>query len=171
MRALLKRLDEIPESVLLLGSSGMAAFVLVTHTGAWLLRDLPPPEFAELVTRVTKVTIPTCLLLLTASGLALLNPRRRAGVLGFYGVVLSGFSIALWAWAASLLIWGLPEGRFAWSPGFLTAWNTFSAYLFRRFAIPAGVPGALYLPVLAAGATLPVDGAVGLMFFTSMAHS
>jgi hypothetical protein len=171
MRAFLKRLDDIPENVLLVGASGMAAFVLVSHTGAWLLRDLPGPEYAELVTRVTRVTIPTCLVLMGASALAIFQPQRRAGVLGFYGVVLSVFSLGLWAWAVSLVVWGLPEGRFAWTPGFLTTWNALSAYLLRRFAVPSGVPGSLYLPILAAGVTLPVDAAVGLMFFTSMANS
>jgi hypothetical protein len=162
VRSILAKLDGIPDWFLLLGSAGMAGFVMLAHGGALLLRDLAPPEQARMATSIAVFSLPLAALLLLTAGAAALKAPWRRGVLAFHGVVLAISSLATLGWAVSLLLRGIPEGNFAWTPGFLTVWVGYSFYLLGRYAVSAVWRGAVYLPVIAAGIAVPID--VGVFF-------
>ena len=171
MRSILAKLDELPDQLLLLGCAGLAAFVMVAHGGALLVRHLAPPDQAAMVTHIARYSLPLGGLVLATSIVGMLKPQWRSRILGLQGVILVLSSIALVAWASTLLVRGIPEGNFAWTPGFLTAWVCFSFYLMRRYLLPAGWSGAIYVPLVAAGITLPIDIGVLLRFLVKLASS
>jgi hypothetical protein len=67
----------------------------------------------------------------------------------------------------------IPAGNFAWTPGFLTGWVSYSAFLCSRFAfrdVWRQRPVIRYIAVIAAAVTLPVNVGVLLRFLAKMSH-
>ena len=164
MRAFLAKIDELPDQLLLFGSAGLAGFVMVAHGGALLVRHLAPPDQATMALTIARYSLPLAAIVLATAALAILKPDWRTRVLAVHAVILVVASFAFLVWAGTLLLRGIPEGNFAWTPGFLTAWVWYSFYLLRRCALPSGWRAALYLPVVAAGIALPVDLGVLVRF-------
>jgi hypothetical protein len=168
MKWLLDQLDKVPEPVLLVLNALMAGFVWLAHGGALLLTYLKkspvPPDQVEMIRTMAAFTLPLAGVTALASGVALWRARVRPLCLACQAVVLLGSAAALLAWAVSVLVRGIPEGNFSWSPGLLTGWVTYSTFLFVRYGVPAGwrTPRLRYLPFAVLALSLPVD--VGVFF-------
>jgi hypothetical protein len=169
VRALLAKIDQLPDQLLLFGSAGLAGFVMVAHGGALLVRHLAPPDQAATAVSIARYSLPVAGMMLATAALAMLKPDWRTSVLAVHAVILVVSSFALFVWAGTLLLRGIPEGNFAWTPGFLTAWVWYSFYLLRRYTLPSRWSGTVYLPVVAAGIALPVDLGVLVRFLGKIA--
>jgi hypothetical protein len=161
----------------LLINAGLSCFVLVAHGGALLLvlsgRVPAPPGYAEMVRTIAPITLPIAGLMLLGSAIGSVVPTARSLVLVFQAVVLGLASLAILVWAGSLVLNGIPAGNFAWTPGFLTAWLTYSAFLCGRFAMPGEwrqYAAVRYVAAVAAAVTLPVDVGVFLRFLLQMSR-
>jgi hypothetical protein len=100
-------------------------------------------------------------------------PISRRLVLPFQAIVLLLSGVALLVWAGGIVIHGIPAGNFAWTPGFLTGWVAYSAFLCGRFACRDAWrqrPAIRYIAVIAAAVALPVDVGVLLRFVAKMSH-
>ena len=88
-----------------------------------------------------------------------------------HGWVLFVGGIAALAWAASLLVRGIPQGNFAWSPGLLSVLVCYSVFVVSRYGMPPALrtqPGCFYAPLVALAIAIPVDLGVFVTFVGEM---
>jgi hypothetical protein len=177
MASMMDQLERIPEPALLVLNAAMGGFVLVAHGGALLLMlsgKVPvPPGYAAMVHTIVPFTLPVAALVVVGSALGALSSRVRSFVLCFQAIVLFGGGIALLGWATGLVFNGIPPGNFAWTPGFLTGWVAYSAFLCSRFAVRPEwkqFAAVRYWPIICAVGALPVDVGVLVRFVAGLAR-
>lgn len=164
LNALVAKLDRIPPKKLLLINAGLACLVGIAHGGALALSEMKPGPESEFIKQIASVSLPAVAVMLVSSAAALVRSTLLRGVLGLHGFVLALGGIASLAWAASLLVRGIPQGvSFSWTPGLLSLIVVYSIFLFTRYGVPptlAARPALLYAPSVALLVALPIDFAV-----------
>jgi len=111
----------------------IAGFVLLAHGGAAAVSLSEGSEELGEIASVVSVTIPAGAFVFITGIIALLWQKLRRPVLTIHAVLLVLGAGALLVWALFLLVGGLPEsGRFSWTPGLLTLFCAYPAYLLRK---------------------------------------
>ena len=167
VRALLAKFDAIPERVLLWVNVGLAAFVGVAHGGALAITYMKPTPQADQIRQLASISLPIAALIVVTAVVALVQPTYRRPTLAIHGAAFALSSLALLVWALSLLVHGLPEGNFAWSPGLMSIWICYSAFVASRYSVsPAMRHRSLlfYAPLVAIFVAIPIDVAVFIEF-------
>jgi len=136
VRTLLGKTDRIPEKALLWVNVGLACFVALAHSGALALTYSKPTPDAESIRQFTLISLPLAAVVIVTAAAALIRVEFSRRVLGIHGVILVAASTALFLWAANILLNGIPEGKFIWSAGFLTAFMGYSVFVLCRFSLP-----------------------------------
>ncbi len=160
LRALLIKVNGIPEHGLLWANVGLACFVALAHGGALAISLSKPTPNTEGIRHLAMFSLPIALIVITSAGLALVLPKWRGRVLGIHGYVFSASAVALLLWALNLLVNGLSQGNFTWSVGFLSAWVCYSVLLAGRFSVPPNLrthEAVFYAPAAALLLSLPLD--------------
>ena len=171
--ALGEKLENVSASVVLRVNAGLGAFVFIAHGAALLLvlggRVPVPPASAAFIRAFAPFTLLTAWLVIIGSALGEVRPGGQRVVLRAQALILFTFGIGLLAWAGSVLIEGIPEGNFGWTPGMLTCWVAYSVFLCARFAFPRwqSRKAAVYV-VVAVAAALPIDVGVFLRLIAKM---
>jgi hypothetical protein len=129
---IIHKIDEIPDSVLLAINICFAGFVMLAHGGALAVAYFTDAEALDKVLPLARVTLPLAFLIVVSAIVAFFCLKFRQVILSFHAAIMTVGACAMLAWAASILIKGIPEGRFAWSPGFLTFSAVYPVYLLRR---------------------------------------
>jgi hypothetical protein len=178
VKAKLLALYSIRERTILIVNAILGAAVVVAHGGALLMVQrqrrsvvLEPSELEALVRNVSPFTIPVAALVVLSSVLGLLGRRPSRLLLQVQSAVVVVASAASLVWTAGLAIHRIPESNFSWSPGFLTVWVAYGAYLAVRFILPSRwvvMTRFAYVPLLAAALALPIDMAIFVRVIVSI---
>ena len=171
MRALLGKLDGIPERVFLWVDAGLAALVVVAHGGALALTYTKPTFAAADIRLLASISLPIAALILLTAAAALIRHGWGRQILAIHGFALAASAAAAVIWALSLLVRGLPQGNFAWTPGLMTACVGYSVFLASRYSVPIGArsrPPVFYAPLIAILIAVPIDLAVFFYFVAEM---
>lgn len=158
---LLDRLDGLPDRALLLIDLCIGLFVLAAHGGLLLLVRLGKVPELEHQAPWLLVSVVVFACVVVSSGWALIRKSARGPVLGAHATVFLVGAVAMVAWAAGIVLEGIPTGvNFSWSPGMFTALVFYGVYLFRRqFLLDyvSGSPLAHYCHLGAAIVALALD--------------
>jgi hypothetical protein len=160
LRTLLGKVDGIPEHAFLWVNVGLACFVALAHGGALAITYAKPTPEAEDIRQLAMFSLPIAAAVIVTAALALIQGGARRRVLAVHGYVLAGSAAAMLLWALDILLKGIPEGNFSWSPGLLSAWVCYSFFVLCRFSLPDGVrnhAAILYTPLVALVIALPID--------------
>jgi hypothetical protein len=175
LRNLHARAASISEVVLLAANGGLALLVCIAHGGALLAIDSlpqPHPQAGE-IRRLAMFTLPLASCVVLTALAALLLPAVRRQVLAAQAWTLAAGTLALWGWAASVLLAGIPrDAAFSWTPGLLTASVVYTVWLFCRYGLPARLrerDAVLYAPFFALLAAAIVDIGVFIRLLMMMA--
>ena len=163
VRALLTKFDAISERVLLWVNVGLAAFVGMAHGGALAITYLKPTPEADQIRQLASISLPISALVIITAVVALIRVDYRRSTLAVHGVALALSSVALLVWALILLIRGLPEGNFTWTPGLMSIWVCYSAFVASRYSVPFAMrhrPALFYAPLGAIVVVIPIDVAI-----------
>jgi hypothetical protein len=159
-----ERLEKIPDSTLLLVNAGLGGFVLLAHGGALLivLRGTAPapPDYAAMIRTLAPFSLLSAWLVATGSAFGFVRPRSRRLVLAAQALILLLSGAGLLVWASRIVVEGIPDVNFGWTPGLLTGWVVYSVFLCARVVLPARwrqYPSLAYLVVAACVLTVPVD--------------
>lgn len=169
-KALLTRLDSIPERKLLWVNIALACLVGLSHGGALAVSSSAPTEQADEIRRLALVSLPLAALVILVAATAMWRPHLTRAALGLHGIVFCISGAALLLWALSVLVDGLPYGKFVWTTGLLTAWIGYSVFVMSRYTISVavrGLPKFFFLPVIAMALVLPVDIGVAIRLLSS----
>jgi len=171
LRALLTKIDSIPERVLLWIHLALACLVGVAHGGALAITYAKPTADDENIRHLASVSLPTAGLIVLTAVIALLRPSLRRQTLAAHGWILLVGGIAALTWAASLLVRGIPQDNFSWSPGLLSVFVAYSVFVVSRYGVPLALrnqPGGFYAPLVALVIALPIDLGVFVTFLGAM---
>jgi len=159
-----ERLEKIPDSTLLLVNAGLGGFVLLAHGGALLIvlrgRAPVPPDYAAMTRTLAPFSLLIAWLVVSGSVFGFVRPRGGRFVLAAQALILLLSGTGLLAWASRIVVEGIPDVSFGWTPGLLTAWVVYSVFLCARVVLPARwrqYPSLAYLVVAACVLTVPVD--------------
>jgi hypothetical protein len=139
---------------------GLACFVALAHGGALALKYSKPTPDAESIRQLTPFSLSLAAVVIVTAAAALIRVEFGRRVLGVHGVILVGSAAALLLWAAHILFSGIPEGKFIWSVGFLTAFVGYSVFVLCRFTLPLRLrthDAVLYAPAIALAVAAVVD--------------
>jgi len=143
LKGLFERLEQIPDSTLLLVHAGLGGFVLLEHGGALLivLRGTAPvpPGYAAMIRTLAPFSLLIAWLVVSGSVFGFVRPRSRRFVLAAQALILLLSGTGLLAWASRIVVGGIPDVNFGWTPGLLTGCVVYSVFLCARFVLPAGV--------------------------------
>ncbi|NQT93806.1 MAG: hypothetical protein HQ559_13690 [Lentisphaerae bacterium] len=129
----IQKLDAIPEQVPLIVNLCIAGFVGLAHGGALAIALTKEQDQLASVKPLASISLPLAGLIIITSIVALLARRSRRAILGTHAVILTLGAAAMLAWAASILIDGIPKvSSFSWSPGMMTFLCVYPVYLLRR---------------------------------------
>ena len=137
-----------------------AGFVALAHGGALAVTYAKPTPDAAEIRQLALISLPIVAIVLLTAVAALVYAKLRPRVLALHGVIFAIGESLLLFWALGVLVNGIPEGRFSWSVGFLTASVGYAAVLFCRFSIPPHLRsswGVYYAPMFAVACAAPVD--------------
>jgi len=172
LRNLYTRIDAIPAVALLAANACLALLVCFAHGGAVImsyLMPLPAAE-AEQIRGLAIFTVPVASFVMLTTLVALLRRPLRNLVLAAHAWVLTIGAFVLWAWAAGIMLAGLPpKSSFSWTPGLLTFTVGYAVFLACRYGLPVRLrerAPALYAPFVAMAGALVVD--LGVFFRTIM---
>lgn len=160
VRALMAKVDNLPERVLLWTNVALACLVGVSHGGALAITYVKPTPDAEGIRLLASISLPSASLIVLTAAIALVKADLRRITLGLHGWILAAGSAAALAWAGSLLVRGIPQGSFGWSPGLLTVMVCYSVFVASRYGAPGrlrALPVLNYAPLLALAISLPID--------------
>ena len=160
LRILLDKAYSIPERKFVWVNIVLAGVVAFAHGGALAVTYAKPTPDAAEIRQLALISLPIAIVVILTAAAALFYAQWRPRVLALHGIVFAvGVSILLF-WALGVLVNGIPEGRFSWSVGFLTASVGYAAVLFCRFSIPPHLRssrGVYYAPIFALICAAPVD--------------
>ena len=159
-RTLLDKVYSVPERKFVWINIVLAGFVAFAHGGALAVTYAKPTPDAAEIRQLALISLPIVVIVILTAAVALVYAKLRPTVLALHGVILAVGESLLLFWALGLLVHGIPEGRFAWSVGFLTASACYAAILFCRFSIPLHLRssrGVYYAPIFAVACAAPVD--------------
>jgi hypothetical protein len=128
----LQKLDEIPEHVPLIVNLCLAGFVGLAHGGALALALTTEPDHLGEILPLARISLPLAAFVLLTSLLGFIWKKSRMPILASHAVVLCVGAGAMLFWATSILMSGIPEGNFSWSPGMMTFLCAYPVYLLRR---------------------------------------
>jgi len=150
-------------------NAGVALLVGIGHGGALAaVYDKATPE-ASGIRMLSSISLPFAALIFLTAAAALMRPSFRPAALAGHGFVLAASAIGALAWAVSLLIGGLPQGNFAWSPGLMTALVCYSAFLASRYSVSSDQRARFfYAPAMALAIAAPIDIGVFVYFIAEM---
>ena len=160
LRTFLEKTYAIPGRNFLWVNIALAGFVALAHGGALAVTYVTPTPMASEIRQLALISLPVvAVVLITAAG-GLISTQLRLRVLALHGIVFAAGESFLLLWALGVLFNGLPQGRFSWSVGFLSASACYASVLFCRFSIPMHLRsswGAYYAPVFALACAVPLD--------------
>ena len=171
LRALLIRIDSVPERALLWVNTGLACFVALAHGSALALTYSNPTPEADEIRQLAAISLPMAAAVIVTAFTALIRPNLRRSMLAVHGFVLVASAIYLLLWAVHILIEGTPKGNFSWSVGFPTVWVCYSFFVLSRFSLPSRVrvwPAVYYAPLLALAVAAPIDVGVFVQMLGDM---
>jgi len=160
LQDLVTRFDRAPLRALLIANATFAAFVSVAHGGALALTFYKFTERADQIRTIAAVSLPLAVVVLGSSAVAYFKTHLAQRVLAAQALILFAAALALFGWAMSLALCGIPQRNFGWTPGLLSVIVSYFAYLFRRFWLSALVGRSTFvkhLHVFAFLATLIVE--------------
>jgi len=160
LRILLDKAYSIPERKFVWVNIAYAGFVALAHGGALAVTYTKPTLDAAEIRQLALISLPIVAIVLLTAVAALAYAKLRPRVLALHGVIFAIGESLLLFWALGVLVNGIPEGRFSWSVGFLTASVCYAAVLFCRFSIPSHLRsswGVYYAPIFAFACVAPVD--------------
>lgn len=167
MRTFLAKVDSVPERVLLWINAALACLIGLAHGGALAITYAKPTPGAEGIRQLASVSLPVAALIALTAAVALVRPDLRRAALAAHGWVLVAAGVGTLIWAVDLLVQGLPEGNFSWSPGLMSVLVCYSVFVASRYGVPSQVrmwPAFFYAPVAALGIALPIDLGVFVTF-------
>jgi hypothetical protein len=129
---IIHKIDQIPEGLLLAINICFAVFVILAHGGALAIAYYTDAEAFDKILPLARVTLPLAFFILFSAIVAFSWKKSLQLILSCHAAILTVGAFAMLAWAASILIQGIPKGRFAWTPGFLTLFAVYPVYLLRR---------------------------------------
>ena len=166
----IQKLDQIPEYRLILVNLGIAAFVGLAHAGGLAITLAQEPEHLDKILPLAIVSLPLAGFVIISSVIILLRRRSPSAILATHAIILCLGGAAAFIWAGSILVKGIPEGRFAWSPGLMTFFCVYPVYLLRRTLLRKKLPHSAtvrYLHVVVLIVALIVDVGVFVKFCLS----
>lgn len=164
IRNRVQEFDAIPEYKLLIVDLCLAGFVGLAHGGSLAIALTNEPELLNDVLPLARISLPLAAIVLISSIVGIIWNRQRSIILSIHAIILFAGGSAALLWSVSILIHGLPEGSFAWSPGMLTFLCVYPIYLLRRTLLRSFLQSVLvkYIHVLILVIVLVVD--VGVFF-------
>jgi hypothetical protein len=153
-------IDKVPIIALLIGNAAVAGFVLVAHGGALAVAHSADPDKVREMLHIAMVSLPLSAIITLSSLAGLASTRWRGLILSGQALILGVGSLALFLWALSLLVGGLPQSRFAWAPGLMTAFCVYPVYVLRRTVFEKHTSASwllYYSHLIALIIVLPVD--------------
>lgn len=171
LRALLNKVDRIPEPILLCVNLVLAGFVLVSHGGALAVTYEDTSAMAAEIRRQAMISLPLTALIVVTAALALVRVSARRVALAVHGVVFIGGALYALVYASGVAIWGLPTmpGHdtyyFVWSVGLLSVCVWYAVFLASRYSVPMHARGnaaIFYAPVVALAVAVVIDVAISL---------
>ena len=167
---IIQKLDQIPEYRLLLVNLSIAAFVGLAHGGGLAIALAKEPEHLDWIVPLAMVSLPLACFVIISSVIVLLRRRSTSAILTIHAIILCLGGAAAFIWAGSILVKGIPEGNFAWSPGLMTFFCVYPVYLLRRTLLRKKLPHSApvrYLHVVVLLLTIIVDVGVFVKFCLS----
>jgi len=131
MTAGILKLDEIPAHVLLMVNMAIAGFVGLAHGGALAATLIQEPENLGEILPLAGVSLPIATVILISSIVVLISKKWLMPVLSIHSIMLCCGSVAAFVWISGILLNGIPEGNFGWSPGMMTFICVYPFYLLR----------------------------------------
>jgi hypothetical protein len=171
LRAVLGKVDRIPESVLLWINVALAGFVALAHGGALAITYLQSVPEAGDIRQIASISLPIAAVVILTGVAALVRANYRRAALAIHGVLLGVSAIAILLWALSLVAGGIPYANFAWSPGLMTAWVCYSVFVASRYSVPGRLrtrDSAFYAPLFTLVIAASVDVGVLMRFIGEM---
>ncbi|MBI5696540.1 MAG: hypothetical protein HZC51_12555 [Nitrospirae bacterium] len=127
-----RRIDEMPEFLMLVINIGIACFIILAH-GGWLAATMMQKNWSMTdILPVALGSLPVALLIVISAAVALAREKYREKALAFHAIVLSLGAAGLLGWAIYMIIAGTPEGNFSWGGGMLPLFCTYPVYMLRR---------------------------------------
>ena len=170
-RALLDRVNAIPERKVLWVNVGIACLIALAHGSALSFSLSGSAPESEGVRTLATFSLPLAALVMFSGAAGLVRTEWRPRVLALHGFVLAGAALVLLAWATALLVVGIPKARFSWSVGLLSASVGYAFLILHRFSLPGhlkALPLLRDLPVFALLVAVPVDVGVFLRLLGDM---
>jgi hypothetical protein len=155
--------DKVSVVALLLINAALAGFLLLAQGGALAAAYFAQPNKVSEILPKALVSLPLATIIILSSLAALLNTRWRSVILSGQALILVAGSVALFGWALSVLFRGLPQGRFSWAPGLMTAFCVYPIYVLRRTVFARHISACwwvYYLHLITLLVVLPVDAGV-----------
>ena len=173
LRALVNKVDGVSERALLWTNVALSCFVGLAHGGALAITYAKPTPDADAIRQLASISLPLAavVLLTSVAGLARVDFRRPA--LAIHGLIFAAAAVVTLLWALSILVRGLPEGRFVWSVGMMTALLVYGFFVASRYSVPKPFRehvAVFYAPLLALVVSLPIDVAVFVKTFSEVAR-
>jgi hypothetical protein len=163
LRALVNKVDGIPERTLLWVNLGLACLIGLAHGGALAITYAKPSADAETIRQLASISLPLAAVVLLTSVTALVQTRFRQLALGLHGLVLAAGAVVTVLWAISILFAGIPDGKLVWSVGMMSAFVVYALFVASRYSVPKRFRDrlvAFYAPLLALVVAIPIDVAV-----------
>ena len=163
--------DKVPVVGLLLINAALAGFVLLGHGGALAAAYFAQPDKVSEILPLALVSLPVSTIVILSSLAGLATARWRGVILSAQALILAVGSLALFGWALSVVFRGVPQGRFSWAPGLMTAFCVYPIYVLRRTVFERQISvfwWVYYLHLIALLIVLPVDTAVFIRVISKM---
>jgi hypothetical protein len=171
LRALVSKVDGIPERALLWANVALGCFIGLAHGGALAITYAQPSPDAESIQQLASISLPLAAVIVLTSVTALARVGFRRSVLALHGVIFGAAAVVTLLWAISILIWGLPDGRFVWSVGMMSALVAYGFFVASRYSVPKSArehAAVFYAPLIALVLSLPIDAAVFVKTFSEL---
>jgi hypothetical protein len=130
-----------------------------------------PGLTAEMEAAIVMFVLPGTAAVILTGLIGLIFNSSRQWVLSIHAIVLGIGAATLWVWALELVLTGLPEGSFSWTPGFLEVAAGYAALLICRFNLPEKLRenGRIYYtPIVVALLAVPIDIGIFVRFVEKM---
>ena len=163
LRALVTKLDGIPERAILWANLALACLIGIAHGGALALTYAKPGPEADSIRQLASISLPIAGVVLVTSVAALIQAPFRHTVLALHGALFAAAAVVTVVWALSILVSGIPEGKFVWSPGMMSALVAYAFFVGSRYSLPLRFRNralVFYAPLLALVVSIPIDVAV-----------
>lgn len=148
------------------------ALLIGTSNGLGVLLGHGAPGLtAEMEAAIVMFVLPGSATVILTGLIGLIFNSSRQWVLSIHAIVLGIGAVTLWVWALELVLTGLPEGSFSWTPGLLEVAAGYAALLICRFNLPDKLRenGRIYyIPIAVALLTVPIDVGILIRFVEKM---